>query len=148
MLAAQSGAPGRPRTPNSKRAHEHQGKEVGVTGDARIISLFIRPRASAKRTDELNAAVPAPPSRVLLVVQASSETTELQRNRASPLPLSRHLLRTNLGSGARPSDHGPGAIGMSSSVRFAVARGRMKRSDDREVARDADLLALVPVSLF
>jgi hypothetical protein len=38
--------------------------------------------------------------------------------------------------------------GMSVHVRFADARGRMKRSDDLGVARDADLLALVPVSLF
>jgi hypothetical protein len=32
-------------------------------------------------------------------------------------------------------------------VRFADARGRI-RSDDADVAHDADLLALVPVSLF
>jgi hypothetical protein len=37
---------------------------------------------------------------------------------------------------------------LSVHVRFADARGRMKRSDDLGVARDADLLALVPVSLF
>jgi hypothetical protein len=36
----------------------------------------------------------------------------------------------------------------SSSVRFADARGRVKRGDDSGVAGDADLLALVPVSLF
>ena len=45
--------------------------------------------------------------------------------------------------GLRPADDA-----VSSSVRFADARGRMKRSDDSGVARDADLFALVPVSLF
>jgi hypothetical protein len=40
------------------------------------------------------------------------------------------------------------AAASSSSVRFADARGRMKRSDDREVAHDAGVFALVPVSLF
>src|SRR3954447_1726791 len=57
VLAAQSGVPGRPRTPNSKQAHGHQGKENGVAGDPGIIAPFMRPRASAKRTDELNAVV-------------------------------------------------------------------------------------------
>jgi hypothetical protein len=33
-------------------------------------------------------------------------------------------------------------------IRFADARGRMKGAMIRGVARDADLLALVPVSLF
>src|SRR5215207_3817186 len=53
VLAAHSGAPARPRTPDSKQAHRHQGKKIGVTGDARIIRPFSRPRrerASAQRT--------------------------------------------------------------------------------------------------
>jgi hypothetical protein len=37
---------------------------------------------------------------------------------------------------------------LSASVRFADARGRMKRGDDAGVAHDAVLFALVPVSLF
>ena len=32
-------------------------QKIGVTSDARIISLFIRPRASAKRTDKLKAVL-------------------------------------------------------------------------------------------
>jgi hypothetical protein len=40
------------------------------------------------------------------------------------------------------------ASALSSSVRLADARGRMKRRDDAGVARDAGLFALVPVSLF
>src|SRR5215207_4018330 len=53
VLATHSGAPGRPRTPDSKQAHRRQGKKIGVTGDARIIHPFSRPRRerdSAKRT--------------------------------------------------------------------------------------------------
>src|SRR4051794_20101600 len=53
VLAAHSGAPGRPRTPDSKQAHRRQGKKIGVTGDARIIRPFSRPRRerdSAQRT--------------------------------------------------------------------------------------------------
>jgi hypothetical protein len=41
-------------TPNSIQAHRHQGKDNGVAGDARIIALFMPPRASAKRTDALD----------------------------------------------------------------------------------------------
>jgi len=37
---------------------------------------------------------------------------------------------------------------LSCPIRFADARGRMKGAMIRGVARDADLLALVPVSLF
>ena len=53
VLAAHSGVPGRPRTPYSKQAHRHQGKKIGVTGDAQIIHPFSRPRRerdSAQRT--------------------------------------------------------------------------------------------------
>jgi hypothetical protein len=39
-------------------------------------------------------------------------------------------------------------LALSFLVRFADARGRMKRSDDSGVALDADALALVPVSPF
>src|SRR5215204_4180013 len=53
VLAAHSGVPGRPRTPDSKQAHRRQGKKIGVTGDARNHPPFSRPRrerASAQRT--------------------------------------------------------------------------------------------------
>jgi hypothetical protein len=40
------------------------------------------------------------------------------------------------------------AAALSCPIRFADARGRMKGAMIRGVARDADLLALVPVSLF
>src|SRR5215207_1319805 len=59
VLAAHSGAPGRPRTPDSTQAHRHQGKKIGVTGDARIIHPFSRPRRerdSAQRTRSSSAA--------------------------------------------------------------------------------------------
>src|SRR5215208_3628374 len=56
VLAAQSGAPGRPRTPNSKQAHRHQGKETALRATPGSSLLFMRPRASAKRTDELKAS--------------------------------------------------------------------------------------------
>src|SRR5215216_8169348 len=58
VLAAHSGAPGRPRTPDSKQAHRRQGKKIGVTGDARIIRPFSRPRRereSAQRTQSSSA---------------------------------------------------------------------------------------------
>jgi hypothetical protein len=34
--------------PNSKQAHRHQGKSIGVIDGPEIIALFLRPRASAK----------------------------------------------------------------------------------------------------
>src|SRR3954452_22907110 len=58
VLAAHSGAPGRPHTPNSKQAHRRQGKKIGVQGDARMIHPFSRPRrerASAQKTRSSSA---------------------------------------------------------------------------------------------
>jgi hypothetical protein len=47
VLAAQSGVPGRPRTPDLLRAHTHQGED-GVTGDAPEHPLFPRARAGPR----------------------------------------------------------------------------------------------------
>jgi hypothetical protein len=55
---------------------------------------------------------------------------------------------SGLGAPRRHVSNTLSAAALSSFVRFADARGRVKRSDDPGVARDADLLALVPVSLF
>jgi hypothetical protein len=58
VLAAHSGVPGRPRTPNSKQAHRAPRQKIGVTGDARIIRPFSRPRrerAAAQRTRSRSA---------------------------------------------------------------------------------------------
>src|SRR5215207_2342154 len=66
VLAAHSGAPARPRTPDSKQAHRHQGKKIGVTGDARIIRPFSRPRrerASAQRTQGSSGLAARPGAR-------------------------------------------------------------------------------------
>src|SRR3954467_7594005 len=54
VLAAQSGVPGRPRTPNSKQAHGHQGKENGVAGDAGIIAPFHAP-ARVRDSGQMNS---------------------------------------------------------------------------------------------
>src|SRR3954452_9580924 len=66
-------APGRPRTPNAKQAHGHQGKEAALRATAGIIAPFMRPRASAKRTDELKAAARALLAPLPLLVQGGSD---------------------------------------------------------------------------
>jgi hypothetical protein len=71
---------------------------------------------------------------------------------STPGPLARHAERCRVGriaaarrgAGVSPSS----AAALSCPIRFADARGRMKGAMIRGVARDADLLALVPVSLF
>src|SRR4051794_34744311 len=54
VLAAQSGVPGRPRTPNSKQAHGHQGKDNGVAGDPGIIASFHTP-ARVRDSGQMNS---------------------------------------------------------------------------------------------
>jgi hypothetical protein len=52
VLAAHSGVPGRPRTPYSKQAHRHQGKKIGVTGDApNHPPLFKTPEGARQRSE-------------------------------------------------------------------------------------------------
>src|SRR5918995_3658981 len=55
VLAAHSGVPGRPRTPNSLQAHRHQGKKSASRATPESSAPFQDPGGSAKPLRELIA---------------------------------------------------------------------------------------------
>src|SRR5215212_11281027 len=57
VLAAHSRAPGRPRTPDSKQAHRHQGKTSALRATPESSTPFQDPGGSATALRELKAAV-------------------------------------------------------------------------------------------
>src|SRR3954453_7439758 len=57
VLVAHSGAPGRPRTPDSKQAHRHRGKTSALRATPESSTPFQDPRGSATALRELKAVL-------------------------------------------------------------------------------------------